>query len=803
MSLDEYHNKRQFSKTPEPEAESDRSDLNRFVVQRHEASRLHYDLRLEIDGVLKSWAVPKGPSMNASDKRLAIQTEDHPVKYLFFEGDIPKGNYGAGHMDIWDSGKFEILEDGSEIDALKQFNNGDLKLKFFGDKLQGDFALVRTNRKEKQVHWLLIKKKDQYATGVHYDAENLVEHKNSENPPKIRNLDLKGFTRPMLAETAEEIFSDPDWIYEAKWDGYRIIAQIENGKVELFSRNGQSYKIKFQPVSNELEQIAHTAILDGEMVLVDEEGRPHFQWLQNYESGKGKGVLRYYVFDLLHLNGHDTLELPLIDRKSLIPELLEGLDSVLYCEHLEAMGKAFYERAIENGLEGVIAKKKDSCYYPGYRTKDWLKIKALADADAFICGYTESESPARPFGSLILGQFRENELNYIGNCGTGFSAKTQEALFGQFQELVQDENPFPQKINLKGRKAIWMRPELLCTIQYSEWTENGLLRHPVFKALRTERMKKNNQKPKSQKKSSDSSSNLEIDGINVPVTNLEKVYWPDANFTKYDLLEYYIKMADYLVPYLKDRPESLHRHPNGINEDSFFQKDTEYLPEWIETYKLWSKSSNRDIDYLLCQNPATLIYMANLGCIEINPWNSRIQSLDRPDYTVIDIDPSDSNTFQQVLETARVAGTILNEAEIRFCCKTTGKSGLHIYLPLNGEYTYDEARTFTQLICTLINEELPDLTSMERNLKKRGKKIYLDYLQNRRGQTLASVYSARPVKGATVSTPVSWKDIQNGFKKEELTIKTVPNRIAEIGDIFSSVLDEAVDIEKSLDKLAR
>ena len=442
MSLDEYHNKRQFSKTPEPEAESDRSDLNRFVVQRHEASRLHYDLRLEIDGVLKSWAVPKGPSMNASDKRLAIQTEDHPVKYLFFEGDIPKGNYGAGHMDIWDSGKFEILEDGSEIDALKQFNNGDLKLKFFGDKLQGDFALVRTNRKEKQVHWLLIKKKDQYATGVHYDAENLVEHKNSENPPKIRNLDLKGFTRPMLAKTAEEIFSDPDWIYEAKWDGYRIIAQIENGKVELFSRNGQSYKIKFQPVSNELEQIAHTAILDGEMVLVDEEGRPHFQWLQNYESGKGKGVLRYYVFDLLHLNGHDTLELPLIDRKSLIPELLEGLDSVLYCEHLEAMGKAFYERAIENGLEGVIAKKKDSCYYPGYRTKDWLKIKALADTDAFICGYTESESPARPFGSLILGQFRENELNYIGNCGTGFSAETQEALFGQFQELVQDENPF-------------------------------------------------------------------------------------------------------------------------------------------------------------------------------------------------------------------------------------------------------------------------------------------------------------------------------------------------------------------------
>ena len=803
MSLDEYHNKRQFSKTPEPEAESDRSDLNRFVVQRHEASRLHYDLRLEIDGVLKSWAVPKGPSMNASDKRLAIQTEDHPVKYLFFEGDIPKGNYGAGHMDIWDSGKFEILEDGSEIDALKQFNNGDLKLKFFGDKLQGDFALVRTNRKEKQVHWLLIKKKDQYATGVHYDAENLVEHKNSENPPKIRNLDLKGFTRPMLAETAEEIFSDPDWIYEAKWDGYRIIAQIENGKVELFSRNGQSYKIKFQPVSNELEQIAHTAILDGEMVLVDEEGRPHFQWLQNYESGKGKGVLRYYVFDLLHLNGHDTLELPLIDRKSLIPELLEGLDSVLYCEHLEGMGKAFYERAIENGLEGVIAKKKDSCYYPGYRTKDWLKIKAVADTDAFICGYTESESPARPFGSLILGQLRENELNYIGNCGSGFSAKTQEALFGQFQELVQDENPFPQKINLKGRKAIWMRPELLCTIQYSEWTENGLLRHPVFKALRTEIMKKNNQKPKNQKKSSDSSSNLEIDGINVPVTNLEKVYWPDANLTKYDLLDYYIKMADYLVPYLKDRPESLHRHPNGINEDSFFQKDTEYLPEWIETYKLWSKSSNRDIDYLLCQNPATLIYMANLGCIEINPWNSRIQSLDRPDYTVIDIDPSDSNTFQQVLETARVAGTILNEAEIRFCCKTTGKSGLHIYLPLNGEYTYDEARTFTQLICTLINEELPDLTSMERNLKKRGKKIYLDYLQNRRGQTLASVYSARPVKGATVSTPVSWKEIQNGFKKEEFTIKTVPDRIAEIGDIFSSVLDEAVDIEKSLDKLAR
>lgn len=803
MALDDYIKKREFSKTPEPKGKLNKENANRFVIQRHQARSLHYDLRLEMEGVLKSWAVPKGPSMNPSDKRLAINTEDHPVEYLTFHGTIPKGNYGAGVMDIWDHGTFKVLESDKGTDPIKQLESGDLKIEFFGSKIKGAFALVHTKRGEKNNQWLLIKKKDKYATDLDYDAEVFSASAKENKPGKIKPLNPKAYIKPMLASPAKKIFHDPDWVFELKWDGYRVLTNIHNGEAELYSRNGVSYNSKFALLKQELEQIPHDCILDGEVVIVNKKGTSDFQKLQNYDPKKTKGQLQYYVFDLLHLNGHDTISLPLLERKSLLPDILEGLDNVLYCDHIEAMGPTLYDRAIEAGMEGVIAKKADSKYTPAYRSEKWLKIKDSNTEEAIICGYTESDGQI--FGSLILGMYQEEKLTYIGNCGSGFSYKQQKELLHKMQALETDENPFGKKLALKGRVPHWVKPKLICEVKFSEWTKSGLMRHPVYKGLRNDKdlEEVDVQQPKKTKttKAKSSASHLDVEGVSVPVTNLEKVYWPGAGYTKYDLIDYYLKISETILPYLIDRPQNLHRHPNGISKPSFYQKDNENLPDWVETVKIHSKSSKKDIDYLLCQNEATLLYMANLGCIEINPWNSRLANLEKPTYTVIDIDPSNKNTFEEVIEVGLAAKEVLDLAKIKGYCKTSGSSGLHIYLPLGSKYSYDEARNFTKLLCYYIQEKLPKLTSMERAVKSRKGKIYLDYLQNRRGQTLAAAYCVRPKKGAPVSAPLSWDEVKPGLKILDFSIKTMPQRLEDVGDLFKPVLEDGIDMEKALQNL--
>ena len=806
MALDDYIKKRKFNNTPEPKGELDKQHANRFVIQRHQASRLHYDLRLEMEGVLKSWAVPKGPSMNPSDKRLAIMTEDHPVKYLSFHGTIAKGNYGAGVMDIWDEGKYQVLESEEGTDPIKQLEKGDLKIEFFGKKIKGSFALVHTKRGEEKNQWLLIKKKDKYATDLAYDAEVFSASTKETKPTKVKALNPKEFIKPMLASPAKKIFKDPDWIFELKWDGYRMITNINKGKAELYSRNGISYNSKFALLKNELESIPHDCILDGEVVIVDKKGKPDFQKLQNYNPQETKGELRYYVFDLLYLNGHDTISLSLLERKSLLPDILEGLEHVLYCDHIEGMGPTLYERAIEAGLEGVIAKKANSSYAPGYRSENWLKIKDSNTEEAIICGYTDSVKGGAIFGSLILGMYQEEKLTYVGNCGSGFSASEQKELLKKMQSLETESNPFKKKLALKGRVPHWVTPQLICEVKFSEWTKSGLMRHPVYKGLRYDKdidVVENNTKTAAPKKTQKSNASLlEVGGISVPVTNLEKVYWPDEGYTKYDLIDYYLNISETILPYLIDRPQNLHRHPNGILKPSFYQKDNESLPKWVETVKIHSESSKKDIDYMLCQNEASLLYMANLGCIELNPWNSTVQHLENPTYTVIDIDPSDNNTFEQVIEVALVAKEVLDLANIKGYCKTSGATGLHIYLPLGGKYNYDEARDFTKLLCYYIHEKLPKLTSMERAVKKRKNKIYLDFLQNRRGQTLAAPYCVRPKKGAPVSAPLSWKEVKPGLEILNFTIKNMPQRIAQTGDWFKPILEKGIDMENAIDTLS-
>lgn len=804
MGLDEYIKKRRFNETPEPKGKMDAGGGQRFVIQRHQARRLHYDLRLEMEGVLKSWAVPKGPSLNPQDKRLAIRTEDHPVKYLSFHGTIPKGNYGAGEMDVWDEGVYQILGAEGEGDALRQLTRGDLKIEFFGKKIKGAFALVRTQRGEAKNQWLLIKKKDSFATELAYDAE-AVQKARPAAPGKVKQLSLQDPVKPMLATTAKKIFQDPEWVFELKWDGYRSLAYIRDAEVDLYSRNGLSFNRKFVQIRKELQQIPHQCILDGEIIWLDRNGKSDFQRLQNYDAENTNGHLRYYVFDLLHLNGHDTMELSLVERKSLLPSILEGLENVVYCDHIEAMGPALYNRATEAGMEGVMAKRATSVYTPGYRSEDWLKIKNHNTEEALICGYTDSVNGGSIFGSLILGNFLEGELKYVGNCGTGFSASEKRELLKKMKALQREDSPFKKPIDLKGRKPNWIVPNLVCEVKFSEWTKSGLMRHPSFKGLRSDKEAEEVQLPANSRTGTEKApenSVLEVENIPVPISNLEKVYWPEEGYTKYDLIDYYLQVAEYILPYLKDRPQNLHRHPNGIDNPSFYQKDTENLPDWVETVKIYSESSQREIDYLMCQNQATLLYMANMGCIEINPWNSRVQHLEHPSYTVIDLDPSEKNTFEQVIEVALAAKEVLDLAGIHGYCKTSGSSGLHIYLPLAEKYTFEEARDFTKLLCYYIHEQLPKLTSMERAVKNRKGKIYLDYLQNRRGQTLAAPYCVRPKKGAPVSAPLDWKEVKSGLQLLDFTLKTMPERLKKKGDLFKKVLDSGINMESAIENLS-
>ncbi|WP_178988696.1 DNA ligase D [Winogradskyella schleiferi] len=807
MSLEAYRKKRTFKDTPEPKDVYNSENKYRFVIQRHRASHLHYDLRLEMEGVLKSWAVPKGPSMNPKDKRLAVHTEDHPVSYLSFEGVIPKGNYGAGKMTIWDEGTYESLYNNEDLTT--DYAEGKLKLVLKGNQLKGIFTLVRSSSMNRKNQWLLIKHDDAYATNLSYDAEDyVVANFQPQTKSRTSELNLKSIVKPMLASPAKDIFNDKNWIYELKYDGYRALANVDSGAVELYSRNGISLNASFKIIQDELESIEHTAILDGEIVILNSDGIPQFNALQNYDPTTTKGHLNYFVFDVLFLNGHSTTDLPLLDRKELLKNLVPESNHITYCDHIDGMGKTVYDRALKLGMEGVIAKKANSKYYTNIRTPDWLKFKKIESVETIICGYTESKNSTRKFASLILGMIENDELVYVGTCGSGFSSKQIKRLHQKFEPYQTEKPVFKIAKHLKGRKAHWLIPKLICEVKFAEWTTSGVMRHPVFLHMRDDKsvpvqISKEHKSLPNKKVPSNSETTLEIDAIHVPISNIEKVYWPDAQLTKYDLLDYYIKMSDFILPYLKDRPQSLHRHPNGIKGESFYQKDNEHLPDWIDTFKIHSKSSERIINYLLCQNQATLTYMNNLGCIELHPWHSTIYQLDKPDYTIIDLDPSEKNTFKQVIETAQAAKVVLDSADIKGYCKTSGASGIHIYIPLGGKYTYSEARDFTKLLCYYIQEQLPELTTLVRSVKKRGPKIYLDYLQNRKGQTIVSAFSLRPKPGASVSTPIDWKDVNTHLRIEDYTISTVPELFKNKEDSFLNILGEGIDMEQALENLNR
>ncbi len=622
----------------------------------------------------------------------------------------------------------------------------------------------------------------------------------------------------MLAKETDTAFDSTDWIYEIKWDGYRAVAEVSPTEIKLYSRNGNDFAPNYPIVATALKSIKHVAVLDGEIVVLNENGFPDFQKIQHYAENTHFPIC-YYVFDLLSLDGNDLTHLPLTDRKELLKSLIPKNDVIKYSDHVVEKGIAFFNAAVKNNLEGIMAKKGDSEYYGGKRTNDWLKIKNHKSADVIICGYTAPTGGRKYFGSLVLGIMKENKLVHTGHAGTGYDDEMLRTVFNLLQPLVQNESPFAEKV-ITNNKVTWVKPKIICEVKFTEWTSDEKLRHPVFLRIRNDKNVKqiNMEAQKSVIKTateitaptvkkattkSDEKFFIKAAKISVEITNPDKIYFPKDKVSKKMVAEYYQSIAEYILPYLKDRPESLKRNPNGINDDGFFHKDAgENAPDFVQSFAVYSESSKKEIDYIICNDKATLAYLNNLGCIELNPWHSTIKFPDKPDYMIIDIDPSEKNTFEQVIEAANAFKKVLDKAGAKSFCKTSGASGLHIYVPMKKKYDYEEVKNFAHLLSMIVSEMLPDFTTMERNLKKRGnEKIYLDYLQNRSGQTISSIYSLRPKNGATVSMPLHWKEVKKGLKPQQFTIFNAAEIISKRAEIFKGIFGPATNIENCLKKL--
>ena len=633
----------------------------------------------------------------------------------------------------------------------------------------------------------------------------------------------------MLSRETDHPFDAKGWLFEIKWDGYRAIAEKTKEKILLYSRNGLDFQRAYPIVADQLRSIKAKAVFDGEIVVLNEEGKPEFQFLQHYQDNQGRPI-QYCVFDLLRLNGKDTTALPLIDRKELLRKIIPENNPVIkYSDHILEKGKAFFQASQQKDLEGIMAKKMDSKYYPGKRSADWLKIKNHKTAEVIIAGYTAPSGSRKYFGSLILAGKAGRKLIYMGNAGTGFDQKSLKELHELFKPYHQNNSPFEEKIS-NPRKITWLRPAIIAEVKFSEVTADGKLRQPVYLRLRDDKTVneinmdniKAEIKTASAPRNGKPTNGMQDSGAygtehskaqtnktysfgknSVTLTHYKKIYFPDENVSKEDVADYYISMAAYILPYLKGRPESLLRNPNGIKGKGFFQKDAANdAPPFVHRKIVHSDSTNKEVNYIVCDNIETLVYLNNLGCIEINPWHSTAESIDKPDYLIIDIDPSDKNTFDQVIEVALTVKSILDVAGASGFCKTSGSSGMHIYVPTAKKYSYEQVKDFAYLVCMMANNTLSDFTTLERNLRKRSQKeIYLDYLQNSRGQTIASVYSLRPKTGATVSTPLLWDEVKPGLLPGQFTIFNTLKRVKKMGDIFKGVLGKGIDLGKCLRNL--
>jgi bifunctional non-homologous end joining protein LigD len=898
--LDEYRRKRKFDRTPEPsgdepqpgvkakqprkrilggEPTSNEEDArwkasvkarpastahgDTFVVQKHSATRLHYDFRLAVEGTLKSWAVPKGPSLNPDDKRLAVMTEDHPLDYAGFEGKIPAGNYGAGTVMVWDRGTFSTIGDAP---AGRQIASGEIKFSLNGEKLRGSFVLVKLKQSQKGNEWLMIKHRDADAD-LAWDVDGhdgsvltgrTLEEIAEEMPPKrepaplgagelpgARKSAMPAKTGLMLSSPLARPFSDPKWLFEIKWDGVRTLARIADGALELVSRNGLDVTKQY-PELAELPRVtsARQAILDGEIVALDEKGHSEFARLQQRMHVRapapalvGQVPATYYVFDLLYCDGYDLRQVALVERKEFLKRLLHPSEHVRYSDHQMEHGKELYELAGQNGLEGIIGKRADSWYSEG-RSNSWVKIKQTTSLDAVIGGWTEARAPGLEFGALLLGLFENEALRFIGHVGSGFDQKLQQAIGRMLAAEAARECPF-EKAPEGNEPEHWVHPKLVARVKFSGWTPEKRLRHPVFLGLR------NDVRPGDLRWETESgdaaapeparapdvvrapevvgkvltvraeieaelfrgkaeSAVVEIDGKRMRWSNLNKVYWPESGYTKRELLAYYYRMADYILPFLKQRPLVLRRYPDGIKGQSFFQKDVrEGIPEWLETVAIGSEEKGQDIHYVVANDLAALLFLTSLGCIDHNPWSSRVDDLEHPDYFFFDLDPSDETDFSVVVTIAKALDKKLREIGVTPFLKTSGATGFHLYIPVEPVYSYAQLRTFAEVVARMVSAEHPSLVTHERMVAKRPKgRVLIDVHQNATGKPLAAPYVARAFPRAPVSAPLAARELQPKLTPEKFTIKTMVARVAEKGDLWADFWTRRLKIEDVMERLS-
>jgi len=855
--LTTYRKKRDPERTPEPFGGRPPTGGRLFVVQKHAARRLHYDLRLEMDGVLKSWAVPKGPSAHAEEKRLAVHVEDHPIEYGDFEGVIPPGNYGAGAVIVWDRGWYRSAK---PEDPLTQLARGKLEVEIFGHKMRGRWTLARMSGKDKD--WLLLKKAD--GAAVPPDAAELTERypqsvlsgltveemaNASGRLATIRaRLDALGAPRGevvarrqpfTLATLVEDPFSDPAWLFEIKYDGVRVLASRRGDRVELYGRSGQDTTSRYPEVVRALRALpVESFVIDGEIVALDDAGRPSFQRLQprmaltdprEIERMAAQRPAIGVFFDCLMLDDRDLRKLPLVDRKECLRLLVPSLGAVRYGDHVMEEGKAFFELASEQRLEGMVAKRARSVY-SGARTRDWIKIKCQRRQEFVIGGYTEPQGSRGHFGALHLGVYDgpagAPRLVYVSKVGTGFDQAGLKAIWEKLRPIARATPPFEAGAIPTGRGHHWVEPRLVAEVRFTDWTEDGGLRHPTFIGLRDDKKPLECRReevleespltlpsPQRGEGGEESASpsppgggegrvrGREEAGRRLKPTNVKKVFWPAEGYTKGDLIAYYERVAPLMLPYLRDRPLVLTRFPDGITGKSFYQKDApDFAPAWVRTERIYSRDTERDIAYLVVDDVEMLRYVANSGAIPIHLWASRVPSLERPDWLVLDLDPKGA-PFTDVVRVALALRRILERLALPSYVKTSGATGLHILLPLGARYTYEQCRTFARLLAVMGVEAEPEISTVARPLRARGGKVYIDFGQNGHGQTIVAPYSLRPLPGAPASCPLEWREVTPRLDPARFTLRTLPVRFDRMADPLTPVLGDGIDMAAALERI--
>jgi bifunctional non-homologous end joining protein LigD len=774
VALKEYRRKRDPKKTPEPFGSKKRGKLPIFVVQRHDARRLHYDFRLERDGALASWAVPKGIPLEPGARALAVHVEDHPLEYATFEGEIPKGQYGAGTVEVWDNGTYELVEEKKD---------GGLTVRLHGKRLEGTWTLVPAHLDGKEQNWLLLRKRED---GV--AAER-----------KTRAY------APMSATLVKEVPRGGDWLFEVKWDGYRALSYVSGSDVVMRSRRGNDFTEKFERVAKEIPKAIKTpdCVLDGEVCALDENGRASFSEMQTL---KPTTPLLYYVFDLLEVDGTPIVDLPIEERRARLEDLLDMRNRTVRLSEFFDDGEALYAAAKEQGLEGIVAKHVGTRYAVGRRTRDWLKIKAKGDQELVIAGYTKGQGRrSGSFGSLVMGYWEGNELVYAGNVGTGFNEKEIQRLLKALKPLERKDPPFrevPKMPKVRKGDVLWVEPKLVAQVEFVEWTHDHHLRAPVYKGLREDKSAEEvvMEAPTPIEPEIRKGKRL------LKLSNLDKPFWPEEGVTKGDLLAYYRSVAPVLLPHLRDRPFTLKRYPDGWQGNFFFQKDApKHMPDWIKTVAVQATSREaprrtRTIQAPLVNDELALLWVVNMGCIDMNTWYSRVDKPERPDFVLFDLDPSEDVGFKETVEVALLVKQALDSLGLESFPKTSGADGIHVLVPIARRHTYDDTRQFSEVIARALALTHRGLVTTEwSKAKRRG--VLIDSNQNGEGKTIASVYSVRPKEGAPVSTPLSWEEVDASLDPSRFTMDVVLERIARDGDLYEGVLTVKQSLSAALKAL--